>query len=876
LSASSFRDRQAQGLPPHLSFPHDLSSRCAPSGAARAPEARRRAADRLLAGIRPPPVAKGAVGAEIRLERPVAMPRSAMNKEALLEQVMRHLRFAQGTPVLPTAPAGWLRALAAVCRGELASRWSETQREDFAHRARRINYLSMEFLMGRALANALDALDLLPAAKEGVGGDRALADLFEHESDAALGNGGLGRLAACFLDSMATLGMPAFGYGMRYQFGMFRQAIRDGRQVEQPDAWLAAGDHWCIARPEVRYPVGFGGRVEGPREARRWLPAEAVEADAFDFIVPGHGTHRVATLRLWQARAIESLDFAAFSRGEFHAAAAPRARAEAINWVLYPDDSTLAGRELRLKQEFLLVSASLQDIVARHYAEHGRLDNLADYAAIHLNDTHPALSPPELMRILVDERGMAWAQAWEQCGRIFSYTNHTLMPEALETWPVAMLEHLLPRHLEIIYEINHRFLVLLSSRFGDDPGLQARASLIEENGERRVKMAPLSIVASHRVNGVSKLHSELMVQTIFADYARIDPGRFTNVTNGVTPRRWLALANRPLAAVLDGCIGSRWRMDLDMLREFVRFESDAAVRDAVRAAKRENKVKLAQRLARDLAIRIDPASLFDVQVKRMHEYKRQLLNLLRVIADYLDIVAGRGGERPPRTVIFGGKAATAYHAAKAVIQLIHDVARTVNGDPRVGDRLKLVFVPNYGVSAAERIIPAADLSEQISTAGTEASGTGNMKFALNGALTIGTWDGANIEIAQTVGDGNIFIFGLRAEDIAQRRALGYQPRLHVEENPRLAAVLEAVAGGLFSPEEPQRYRGLVDSLLDVDHYFVLADFADYLAAQQRVDRAFAEPQQWTRMAIHNIAAMGQFSSDRTVREYARNIWNIAV
>jgi starch phosphorylase len=797
-----------------------------------------------------------------------------MTRDDLLEQVMRHLRFAQGTPVLPTAAAGWLRALAAVCRGELASRWSETQREDFARRARRVNYLSMEFLMGRALANALDALDLVPAAKEGIGGERALADLFEHESDAALGNGGLGRLAACFLDSMATLGVPAFGYGMRYQFGMFRQAIRDGRQVEQPDAWLQAGDHWFLERPEVRYPVGFGGRVEGAPGARRWLPAEAVEADAFDFIVPGHGTHRVATLRLWQARALESLDFAAFSRGEFHAAAAPRARAEAINWVLYPDDSTQAGRELRLKQEFLLVSASLQDIVARHLAEHGRLDNLAEHAAIHLNDTHPALSVPEMMRILVDERRMAWAQAWAQCERIFSYTNHTLMPEALETWPVEMIGRLLPRHLEIVFEINDRFLLGLRERFGDDPGLLARASLIEENGGQRLKMAPLSIVGSHRVNGVSQLHSNLMVQTIFADYARVFPGRFTNVTNGVTPRRWLALANRPLSAVIDGCIGRRWRLDLDLLREFVRFEADPGVREAVLAAKRENKIRLAQRIAHDLDVAIDPSSLFDVQIKRMHEYKRQLLNVLRVIAEYLDIVAEPNRPRVPRTVIFGGKAATAYVAAKAVIQLIHDVARVVNNDPRVGDRLKLVFVPNYGVSVAERIIPAADLSEQISTAGTEASGTGNMKFALNGALTIGTWDGANIEIAHAVGEPNIFIFGLRAEQIDQHRAAGYRPRTVYEEDPQLKAVIDAVAEGRFAPDEPHRYWGLVDSLLDVDHYFVLADFADYRRAQRQVDAAYADPQRWAKMAIHNVAAMGQFSSDRTVREYARNIWGI--
>ncbi len=799
-----------------------------------------------------------------------------MTKEDLLDQVIRYSRFAQGTPEMPTAAAGWLRALAAICRSELASRWSETQREDLSRRARRINYLSMEFLMGRALTNALDSLRLLPAAQEGVGGGQALAELLEKESDAALGNGGLGRLAACFLDSMATLGLPAFGYGMRYQFGMFAQAIRDGRQVELPDAWLRAGDHWCIERPEVCYPVHFGGRVEGEPNARRWLPAEAVQADAYDFIVPGHGTNRVATLRLWQARAYESLDFAAFSRGEHHAAVAPNARAEAINWVLYPDDSTLAGRELRLKQEFLLVSASLQDIVARHHAEHGNLETLAEHAAIHLNDTHPALAVPELMRILIDERGLSWARAWRQCERVFSYTNHTLMPEALETWPVSMLEHLLPRHLEIIYEINHRFLLRVREQFGDDLRMQSRVSLIDEEGERRVRMAPLSIVASHTVNGVSELHSRLMVQTIFADYAQIFPDRFTSVTNGVTPRRWLAQANRPLSAVLDGCIGRRWRLQLDELQDFVRFEDDPGVRAAVIAAKHENKVQLANRIGHDLGIRVDPASLFDVQVKRMHEYKRQLLNVLRVIDDYLDIVSTPQRERVPRTVIFAGKAATAYYAAKTVIHLIHDVARIVNGDPRVGDRLKVVFVPNYGVSVAERIIPAADLSEQISTAGTEASGTGNMKFALNGALTIGTWDGANIEIAHAVGEENIFIFGLRAEDVARRRAFGYAPRQHYLENARLEAVLDALAHGRFSPDDPGRYRHLVDSLLQHDHYFLLADFAAYLEAQQRVEQAFADPQRWAKMAIRNVGAMGQFSSDRTVREYARHIWNIAV
>ena len=794
---------------------------------------------------------------------------------ALREALARELLDASGVETGRASTAAVMRALAAVCRAELRTRWSETRRLDREQRPKRVHYLSMEFLMGRALANALDALGLRPAAEAAIAEHGAsLATVLEHEPDAALGNGGLGRLAACFLDSLATVGVPALGYGMRYQFGMFAQRIQDGRQVEAPDSWLAIGDEWCVPRREIRYPVGFGGHVEAVGRTHRWQPAELVEADAYDFIVPGHGTRRVATLRLWQARALEPIDFAAFSRGAHEVAAAPRARTESLNWILYPDDSTPAGRELRLRQEYFLVSASMQDMLARHLAEHDSLDSLAEYAAVHLNDTHPALAVPELMRLLIDKHGMAWNSAWQLCQRVFSYTNHTLMPEALETWPVRMLEELLPRHLQIIYQINHCFLVDVRSRLSVDDQFAARVSLIEENGERRARMAALSIVGSHKVNGVSKLHSELMVKTIFADHARAFPDRFINVTNGVTPRRWLGQANPMLTKVLDAQLGDGWRRDLDRLRDFDRAANDRDLRAAVHAAKSANKVRLAERIRRELGIAVDPASLFDVQVKRIHEYKRQLLNVLRVIARYQQMVAVPEAHYVPRTVIFAGKAASAYVAAKTVIQLIHDVARAVNTDPRVGDRLKVVFIPNYGVSVAEAVIPAADLSEQISTAGTEASGTGNMKFALNGALTIGTWDGANIEIAEAVGADNIFEFGLRADDVATLLATGYDPRLYYEGNAQLKNVLDAVARGEFSPSEPARYRALVDSLLHVDRYLLLADFAAYLAAQDAVDRAYGDPQAWAAKAIHNIAAMGYFSSDRSIRDYARLIWNV--
>jgi starch phosphorylase len=769
----------------------------------------------------------------------------------------------------------WMRAVSHEARAHLAERMHRTLRGDRDRHAKRVHYLSMEFLMGRALRNALDALALTPAVTQAA--ERAakpLADVVECEPDAALGNGGLGRLAACFLDSMASVGVPAFGYGLRYRYGMFAQRIHDGSQVEEPDDWLRRGNPWELERTEIRYPISFGGTVATDGRGRRWLPAETLFADAFDFVVPGHDTDRVALLRQWQASPTRPIDFAAFSRGDYAAAGAAKQAAEVLNWVLYPDDSTPEGRALRLRQEYFLVSASVQDILARHLAEYGRLDNLSDYVAIHLNDTHPALAVPELMHQLVDVHGMAWDSAIVQTQQVMSYTNHTLMPEALETWPVRLLEDLLPRHLEIILEINARFLRHVTQSFPGDHELVRRVSLIDENGERRVSMAALSIVTSHRVNGVSRLHSDLMVSTIFADYARIFPNRFCNVTNGASPRRWLAQANAPLADVLDQSIGRGWRQDLARVQPLAARAGDGGLQAAVRAAKQSNKLALAALIRREIGVNVDPSSLFDAQIKRIHEYKRQLLNVLHVVARYQAILAWPHTDWVPRTVIFAGKAASAYAAAKNIIRLIHDVARTINTDPRVGDRLRVVFLPNYGVSLAERIIPAADLSEQISTAGTEASGTGNMKLAMNGALTIGTWDGANIEMAEAVGREHFFIFGLTAPQVDQVRAAGYDPRLHYEENAQLRAVLDAIAQGAFSPGEADRHRGLVDSLLQRDAYLLLADFATYCDAQSQVDRLFTDRNAWADKAIRNIAGMGAFSSDRTIREYARSIWQV--
>jgi glycogen phosphorylase len=797
--------------------------------------------------------------------------------------VNRHLLTTVGAAPGSATTNEIMHAVAQVAREQLSQRWVASNGDDQARKARRVNYLSMEFLIGRTLSNALAALDL--RGEMGVAARAhasSLEDLATHEPDAALGNGGLGRLAACFLDSMATLELPSFGYGIRYEFGMFKQAIQGGRQMEAPDPWLEDGTPWEFPRADVSYRVRFGGWVEPAAEPSltpTWRHAGEVNAKAYDMVIPGHGTPRVSTLRLWKAVAPSQIDLTAFNTGDYARAAEFKNQFENISWVLYPNDSTPAGRELRLRQEYFFTSASVQDILARHIQEHGSLANLADKVAIHLNDTHPAIGVAELMRLLVDEHGFGWHAAWAVTKKVFSYTNHTLMPEALETWPVALMQQVLPRHLEIIFRINAEFLAEAAAhRPGDDNFLRG-LSLIDESGERRVRMANLSIVGSHKINGVSALHSNLLTQTIFADFASLWPERFTNMTNGVTPRRWLAQANAGLSSLIDSTIGSGWRLDLDQLKRLAPHAERADFRNAFLAVKHANKARLAEHIRATTGVVVDPQSLFDVQVKRIHEYKRQLLNVLQVVARYQAILANPNGvngvEWVPRTVIFAGKAASSYVSAKNIIRLIHDVGQVINNDARIGGKLKLVFIPNYGVSVAEVIMPGADLSEQISTAGTEASGTGNMKLALNGALTIGTDDGANIEIREQVGDDNIFIFGLSTAQVHANEKAGYQPLRIYENNATIKAVLDAVGSGQFCADEPGRYRALVDSLLwGGDKYMLLADFDSYVAAQARVDALFRDRQAWARKAINNVAGMGFFSADRTIREYANSVWGL--
>jgi len=797
---------------------------------------------------------------------------------SLRSLIDERLLCSVATDPATAAPDEQFLAVAELMRERLAARWVATRRLEAAHKARRIYYLSMEFLIGRSLDNALSALELRePIAAALAAQGRQLGTILECEPDAALGNGGLGRLAACFLDAMATCELPSRGYGMRYEYGMFAQEVVDGHQVEEPDPWLVNGTPWEFPRPDIHYTVRYGGSVDHLGEWAEWHPTHAVEAKAFDHVIPGHGTDHVTTLRLWKAAAPAHIDLSAFNDGDYSRAAELKNHYEHISWVLYPNDRTQAGRELRLRQEYFFVAASLQDILAGHLAEHGRLDNLAEQVAIHLNDTHPAVAVAELMRLLVDDHGIGWDAAWAQCRRIFSYTNHTLMPEALETWPLAVMQAVLPRHMRIIYRINQDFLDEVAARHPGDVALLRRVSLIDEDNDRRVRMAHLCLVASHRVNGVSALHSQLMVETIFADFARLYPERFHNKTNGVTQRRWLAQANPSLAQLIDARIGRGWRLDLERLQELRAAAGDDAFRSAFGDAKRDNKRRLAEHIRRTLGVTVDAECLFDVQVKRFHEYKRQLLNVLHVITRYNALRRAPGaGSSVPRCVIFAGKAATGYHMAKQVIRLIHDVAAVVNNDPRTSDRLKVVFLPDYGVSLAELIMPAADLSEQISTAGTEASGTGNMKLALNGALTIGTEDGANIEIRDQVGADNMFIFGHSADEVAALRRAGYDPTRHYQGDPNLREALDQIRRGMFSPADPARYHDVFDSLVRYgDRFMLLADYADYVATQGRVDALFLEPDGWWRKAILNVAGMGPFSADRAIRAYAADTWHVA-
>jgi starch phosphorylase len=796
--------------------------------------------------------------------------------DALRRSISNRLMYGVGKDAVTAQPRDWLHAAELAVRDRLVARWMRTTRLQYEQDVKRVYYLSMEFLIGRTFSNALLALGIYDEVRDalaGLGVD--LAALEDLEPDAALGNGGLGRLAACFLDSMATVGVPGFGYGIRYEYGMFRQTIVDGNQVEMPDYWLRAGNPWEFPRPEVVYTVHFGGRTVQHDDRTDWIDTEHVNAMAYDTVIPGFATTATNTLRLWSARATDEFDLSAFNQGDYRRAVEAKNTSEHVSRLLYPDDSTQAGRELRLRQEYFFVSATMQDLIRRYQRTHTHFGRLAEKVAVHLNDTHPVLAIPELMRLLVDRHHLPWDKAWKLIQQMFSYTNHTLMPEALETWDVEMLARLLPRHLEIIFEINAQFLKQVTEKFGRDVDLIRRISLVDEYGQRRVRMAHLAIVASHKVNGVSKLHSQLMVQNIFSDFARMYPERFTNVTNGVTPRRWLAQASPSLSSLIDKRLGPRWRTDLFELGRLREWRDDPEFCKAFHDAKFASKLRLVERAKRDANAIINPEALFDLQVKRIHEYKRQLLNILYVIVRYNRIRENPEKDWTPRVVMFAGKAASAYKMAKNIIKLINDVSKRINADPLVGDRLKVGFIPNYGVSVAELIIPAADLSEQISMAGTEASGTGNMKLALNGALTIGTLDGANIEICDAVGRENIFIFGNTTDEIESLRAAGYRPRQIYEENPELKLALDQIRLGHFSPEEPHRFYDIFHTLVDWgDHYMVLADFDSFDKTQTEVDLKFRDKEAWTKSAIENVAGMGIFSSDRTIAEYARDIWHV--
>ena len=796
--------------------------------------------------------------------------------EALKHSIAYKLMFMVGKDPSIANKHDWLNASLYAVRDRMVERWLRSNRAQLSQDVRQVYYLSMEFLLGRTLSNALLSMgiydDLRQALNE-MGLD--LNELIEEENDPGLGNGGLGRLAACFLDSLATLGLPGRGYGIRYEYGMFAQKIVNGEQKESPDNWLEYGNPWEFPRHNTRYKVRFGGRIQQEGAKTRWLETEEILACAYDQVIPGFDTDAANTLRLWGAQASTEINLGKFNQGDYFAAVEDKNHSENVSRVLYPDDSTYSGRELRLRQEYFLVSATVQDIFNRHWMMHQTFENLADKIAIHLNDTHPVLAIPELMRLLIDDHKFSWQKAWDVASRVFSYTNHTLMTEALETWPVDMLGKILPRHLQLIFEINDNFLKFVAEKVPDDLDLQARVSIIDENHGRRVRMAWLAVIASHKVNGVSELHSELMVQSLFADFARLYPDRFCNKTNGVTPRRWLALANPPLASVLDDSIGQTWRTDLSQLSELNQNVDYPSFLQALQKAKLENKRRLAVYIARQLNTVVNAASMFDVQIKRIHEYKRQLLNVLHVITRYNRILAEPERDWVPRTVIFAGKAASAYYAAKQIIRLINDVAQVINNDPRAHAKLKVVFIPNYSVSLAQLIIPAADLSEQISLAGTEASGTSNMKFALNGALTIGTLDGANVEMLEHVGKENIFIFGNTTEEVEALRHNGYNPHQYYEQDHELHQVLTQIATGVFSPSEPKRYSNLFDSLVNLgDYYQLLADYRSYVDTQDKVDELYQQPEEWTRRTLLNIANMGYFSADRTIQEYADEIWHI--
>jgi starch phosphorylase len=796
-------------------------------------------------------------------------------KSAMLAKIV----LVAGKDVERASTHDWYIAAALTLRDRIVNQWLQSDRAARNHGDKHVYYLSLEFLIGRLLTDALTNMALLEPFKtalEDLGID--LGELREIEPDAALGNGGLGRLAACFMESLATLAIPAQGYGIRYEHGLFCQIVSDGWQQEFPEQWLRSGNPWEFERNDVVFDIQYGGLLEqteqtGKPSQTRWIPGETIQAVAYDTPIVGWRGRHVNALRLWSARAVDPMRLDTFNSGDHLGAMSEMARAQAISKFLYPSDETPAGRELRLRQEYFFVSASLQDIIDCHLRTDGEIRSLPAHAAIQLNDTHPSLAVPELMRLLVDKHHISWDDAWEMTNKIISYTNHTLLPEALETWPVELFERVLPRHLDIIYRINVEHLAKADKHAGADTHYRASVSLIDETGGRRVRMGHLAFVGSHRINGVSAMHSELMRKTVFSDLNSLYPGRITNKTNGITFRRWLHQCNPGLTSLLQDACGAAVLDEPERLRMLERLSDDRTFQQRFQAVKRTNKIALAQLIARRLGIFVDPSALFDVQIKRIHEYKRQLLNAVETIALYQAILANPEGNWTPRVKIFAGKAAASYRQAKLIIKFINDIGNVINNDPAIKGLLKVVFIPNYNVSTAEVIVPASDLSEQISTAGMEASGTGNMKLALNGAITIGTLDGANIEILEHVGDDNIFIFGLQADEVVQRRAMGLDATDIISSSPALAGVIDAIERGVFSPDDVSRFAPIAHALRFLDHYLVSADFDDYYRSQRAVDAKWQSPD-WTRSSILNVSRMAWFSSDRTIREYAEDIWNV--
>jgi len=809
-------------------------------------------------------------------EKPKKSPRSPLESDML-----RHIVSSLGSDYERTGAVNYYMGLSLAVRDRLIDKWIMTQRAFYEGQVKRVYYLSMEFLPGPFLVNNLLNMEMEETGEAALRNrGLTLDEVAGEEFDPGLGNGGLGRLASCYLDSMASLRIPGYGYGIRYAFGIFHQAIENGYQIEHADNWLRLGNTWGFDRPQNLYPVHFYGRVlewtdEQGRLRHLWADTTKVMAMACDYLIPGYGNGYVTNMRLWVARTSREFNLGFFNTGDYVGAVEDKIRSENISMVLYPNDETMAGKELRLRQQYFFVSATLQDITRRYKKKNETWDDFPNQIAIHLNETHPAIAIPELMRQFVDIELLPWEIAWDICTRTFAYTNHTVLPEALEHWPEELVERMLPRHMQIIHEINRRFLDDVRRRYPQDPERVPRMSIVDGGDCRQVRMAHLAIVGSHTVNGVSALHSEILKARVFKDFHELYPERFTNITNGITPRRWLLQCNKNLAGLITEKIGADWITQLDKLKELIPLAGDADFRQRWIEVKRQNKLRLASLIEQSLKIKVPVEGMFDVQVKRFHEYKRQLLNILGVVALYNRIKDNPDAPTPPRVVIFGGKAAPGYRMAKMIIKLIHSVAYVVNTDPVLAGRLKVVFLPNYSVSLAEKIIPAADLSEQISTAGMEASGTGNMKFALNGALTIGTYDGANIEIMEEVGAGNIFLFGLKEEQIEEIKARGYNPREYYESDPELHRALDMIANGYFSPAEPVLYRGIIESLLDMgDRFMVLADFAAYQKAREAADKLFAKPHEWAKRSILNTANMGKFSSDRALMEYAKRIWNV--